>query len=380
MNSRERVLKAINHKEADRVPIDVGGTLATSMHRIIYHKLKEKFNIRDDKEEILELALQSVVLDEKVLKKLHGDVVGLYSKPPKSWKMKINPEDNSYIDEWGIKYRATRDNLYFDIVDHALKEVTTEKLDRYNWPDPYNKGRFEGIREKAKYFYENTDYAISVGCTFGGGILQDGAWIIGFENWFSLLALDQNLAEKIMDKILEFHIGYWDAMLSRVGKYVQVVVLGDDLGTQESLFISPEMFRKLIKPRYKKLIDLIKSKADVKVLLHSDGAIRALMPDLIEVGIDILNPIQVTARGMGDTKSLKEEFGEEIVFWGGGCDTQKILPFGKTDDVRREVERRINDLKPRGGFVFAPVHNIQPEVPIENVLTLYETALHCGYY
>jgi len=154
MNSRERVLKAINHKEADRVPIDVGGTLATSMHRIIYHKLKEKFNIRDDKEEILELALQSVILDKKILKKLHGDVVGLYSKPPKSWKMKINPEDNSYIDEWGIKYKPTRDNIYFDMVEHAFQNVTSADIDKYNWPDPYDKSRFEGVEEKARYFYE----------------------------------------------------------------------------------------------------------------------------------------------------------------------------------------------------------------------------------
>ena len=380
MNSRERIIKAINHKEPDRVPIDIGGTLATSMHRIIYDKLKRKFNIKNSKDEILELALQSVVLDEKVLKKLNGDVIGIYSKPPKSWKMRINPEDNSYIDEWGLKYKATKGGLYFDIVDHALKEVTAEKLDRFNWPDPYDESRFEGLKEKARYFYENTDYAISVGCTFGGGILQDGAWLIGFENWFGLLLSNSNLSEKIMDRILEFHIGYWDAILSMVGKYVQIAVIGDDLGTQDNLFISPKTFSDLIKPRYIKLVNFIKSKADVKVLLHSDGAIRELIQDLIDVGIDILNPIQVSARGMGDTKSLKEEFGSKIVFWGGGCDTQKILPFGTSEDVKNEVQKRISDLKQGGGFVFAPVHNIQPEVPIENVLTLYETALSCGYY
>ncbi len=380
MNSRERILKTINHKEPDRVPIDIGGSLATTMHRVIYDKLKRTFNLKDSKDEILELALQSVVLDEKVLKELHGDVVGIYSKPPKGWKMEINPEDNSYIDEWGIKYRATKGGLYFDIVDYALKEVTVEKLNKFNWPDPYNEGRFEGLKEKTKFYYKNTDYALNAGCTFGGGILQDGAWLVGFENWFSLLALDKNLAGKLMDKLLAFHMGYWDAMLSRIGRYIQVVVLGDDLGTQDNLFISPAIFRELIKPRYKKLIDFIKSKADVKVFIHSDGAIRELIPDLIEVGIDILNPIQVSARGMGDTKALKEEFGEKIVFWGGGCDTQKILPFGKPEDIEIEVERRISDLKPGGGFVFAPVHNIQPEVPIENVLTLYRTALQFGYY
>ncbi|MHB8279098.1 MAG: uroporphyrinogen decarboxylase family protein [Candidatus Humimicrobiaceae bacterium] len=380
MNSRERVLKTINHKEPDRIPIDIGGSLATTIHRIIYDKLKREFGMKAGKEEILEFALQSVVLNDKVLKRLHGDVIGIYSKPPKSWKMKIDLEDNSYIDEWGIKYRATKGGLYFDIVDYAIKEVTMDKLDRFNWPDPYEEGRFEGLEEKAKHYYENTDYTLSVGCTFGGGVLQDGAWLVGFENWFSLLALDKNLAGKVMDKLLTFHMGYWDTMLSRIGKYVQVVVIADDLGTQDNLFISPKVFRELIKPRYIKLIDFIKSKANVKVFLHSDGAIRELIPDLIEVGIDILNPIQVSARGMGDTKALKEEFGEKLVFWGGGCDTQKILPFGKSDDIKREVEKRISDLKPGGGFVFAPVHNIQPEVPVQNVLTLYETALQFGYY
>lgn len=358
----------------------MGGTLATSMHKNIYNELIKRFGLRVNKNEILELALQSIVIDEKVLEKLHGDVVGIYSKPPKSWRLKINLEDKSYIDEWGVKYKATRGGLYFDIVDHALKEVTSESLDKFNWPDPYDEGRFEGVEEKAKHFYENTDYAISVGCTFGGGILQDGAWLVGFEKWFSLLISDPSLAEKVMDRILEFHIGYWDAMLSRVGEFVQIVVLGDDLGTQDNLFISPALFRQLIKPRYKKLIGFIKSKADVKVLLHSDGAIKDIIPDLVDVGVDILNPIQVSAKGMDDTKLLKEEFGEKIVFWGGGCDTQKILPFGKPEDVKNEVEKRVSDLKPGGGFVFAPVHNIQPEVPIENVLTLYKTALSCGQY
>lgn len=380
MNSRERIIKAINHKKPDRVPIDVGGTLATSMHKIIYNKLKEKFNINDKKDEILELALQSVILDESVLNKLHGDVIGIYSNPPKSWKMEVDPVDNSYIDEWGLKYKATKDNLYFDIVGHPLKEINNNKLNNFNWPDPYDESRFEGVKEKAAYFYEETDYALSAGCTFGGGILQDGAWLLGFENWFTILLSNQNMANRIMDKILEFHIGYWDAMLSRIGKFVQIVVIGDDLGTQDNLFVSPVLFKQLIKPRYKKLIDFIKSKANVKVLLHSDGAIKDIIPDLIDVGVDILNPIQVSAKGMGDTKLLKEIFGEKIVFWGGGCDTQKILPFGTKEDVEKEVVRRINDLKPGGGFVFAPVHNIQPEVPIENVITLYETALNYGQY
>lgn len=380
MNSRERVIATINHKQPDRVPLDIGGTLATTMHQAVYDELKRKLGIMDKSDEILELALQTAIISEEMLKVLHGDVVGIYSKPPKNWKMVIDIEDNSYVDEWGIRYRMPRNGWYFEMIDHPLKDATVASLNNYDWPDPYDEGRFEGIKEKAKYFYDNTNFAITVGCTFGGGILQDGAWLVGFEKWFYSLADSPDLTEKIMDKILEFHIGYWDAMLSRIGRYVQVVVLGDDLGTQDSLFISPNLYRRIVKPRHKKLVDAIKSKADVKVLLHSDGAIREIIPDIIECGIDILNPIQVSARGMEDTKVLKEEFGDRLVFWGGGCDTQRVLPFGNSNDVREEVIKRMDDLKPGGGFVFAPVHNIQPGVPIENVLTLYETALEFAPY
>jgi uroporphyrinogen decarboxylase len=380
MTSRERVVAAINHKQPDRIPIDIGGTLATTIHQALYGELRRRLGVTDKSTQMLELALQTAIISEEMLNVLHGDVVGIYSKPPKGWKMVIDAESNSYVDEWGIRYKMPRDGWYFEMVDHPLKDATLASLENYDWPDPYDEGRFEGIEERAKYFFNETDFAATVGCTFGGGILQDGAWLVGFEKWFSSLANDPPLVEKIMDKVLGFHLGYWDAMLSRIGKYVQVVVLGDDLGTQNSLFISPEMYRTFIKPRHKKLVDAIKSKADVKVLLHSDGAIRKIIPDIIDCGVDILNPIQVSAKGMGDTRALKEEFGDKLVFWGGGCDTQGVLPFGNPEDVRAEVIRRINDLKPNGGFVFAPVHNIQPDVPVENVLTLYKTALEFAPY
>jgi len=292
------------------------------MYQTIYDELKRKLGIMDKSDEILELALQTAIISEEILRKLHGDVVGIYPKFPKSWKMVIDIKDNSYMDEWGIRYRMPRNGWYFEMIDHPpLKDSTLKSLDIYDWPDLYDEGRFEGVEEKAKYFYKNTDFAITIGCTFGGGILKDGTWLVGFEKWFYSLANDSYFVEKVMDKVLEFHIWYWDAMLSRSGKYIQVVVLGDDLGTQDSLFISPDIYRRFVKPRHKKLVNFIKSKADVKVLLHSDGAIREIISDIIDCGIDILNPIQVLARGMGDTKALKEEFGEKLVFWGGGCDT-----------------------------------------------------------
>lgn len=383
MDSRERVVSALNHKEPDRVPIDIGGTHVTTMHKIIYNELKKNLGIKTDlQEEILQFNMQSVVVDKKVLKRLAGDIVLINPNKPKSWELKIDPDDNSYFDEWGIKYRLPKNGLYFEVAQNPLKGITDQSLSEYNWPDPYEKSRFEGVKEKTKYFYENTDFALAVikEPQTLGGILQDCTWLVGFEDWFCLLSSDQNLACKLMDKVLDFHIGYWDAMLNKVGKYAQVAIIADDLGSQDSLMISPGMYRKLIKPRHKKLIDFIKSKADIKVMLHSDGAIREIIPDIIETGVDILNPIQLTARGMNETRSLKDEFGEKIVFWGGGCDTQKILPLGKPSDVENEVKRRMEDLKSGGGFIFAQVHNIQPGVPICNILALYNSALRYGKY
>jgi uroporphyrinogen decarboxylase len=320
------------------------------------------------------------VVSEQMMRKLSADVVGVYSKPPNSWHFRLEPKSKTYIDEWGIVYKLTEDGLYFDILEPALKNVNAEILNRYSWPDPYDPSRYEGMVEKARYYFEKTDYAVSVGGTFGGGLLQDGAWLVGFANWFSLLLLEPDLAERIMDKILDFHIGYWEAVLKRIGRYVQIVVIADDLGTQDSLFISRELMERYLKPKYKRLIGAIKNCADVKVLIHSDGAIEEVIPDLIEAGVDILNPVQVSARGMGDTHLLKEKYGDHIVFWGGGCDTQRILSFGSPEQVEQEVRNRMLDLKPGGGFVFAPVHNIQPEVPIENVLQLYRAALEYGKY
>jgi uroporphyrinogen decarboxylase len=183
-----------------------------------------------------------------------------------------------------------------------------------------------------------------------------------------------------MDRVLELKINYFDTLLTEIGDQVHIVRELDDLGSQQGLLISPEMYREFIKPRQKKLFDFIKRKAPgVKILFHSCGSVYEIIPDLIEVGADILNPVQVTAASM-DSLKLKKEFGSEITFWGGGVDTQEILPRGTAQQVRDEVKRRIDDLAPGGGFVFATVHNIQEDVPIENIIALLETLREYGIY
>jgi uroporphyrinogen decarboxylase len=350
------------------------------MHQSVYRELVGALGLSVNAEETLEKALQTAIIREYVVSMLGGDIIGLYPKADVDWRTRIEAQKNTSVDEWGITYRLTPDGWYYEMIDHPLKDADRKSLVKFPWPDPKDARRFEGIENKARYYHENTSYSLTVGCAFGGGVLQDGAWLVGFERWLSALASETSFAEDVMERILDFHIGYWDAALQRVGKYIHVAVIGDDLGTQESLFISPRMYRSLIKPRHRKLVEAIKRRADVKVLLHSDGAILDVIPDIIECGIDILNPVQVSAQGLQDTNRLKKEFGRDIVFWGGGCDTQRILPFGTPADVKREVVARIADLKPEGGFVFAPVHNIQPLVPIENILELYRAALETAPY
>jgi uroporphyrinogen decarboxylase len=183
-----------------------------------------------------------------------------------------------------------------------------------------------------------------------------------------------------MERITEILIIAYGNILKEIGQYVQVVAIGDDLGTQNGLLISPDIYRKRIKPRQKRLIDSIKSKTDAYIFYHTCGAIREFIPDLIEIGVDALNPIQVSAKGMGDTAELKRMYGKDLTFWGGLCDNQKVLPFGTPKEVREETRRRLEDMMAGGGYVAASIHCIQDEVPPENILAMFETVHEYGKY
>ena len=212
------------------------------------------------------------------------------------------------------------------------------------------------------------------------GILEMALRLRGFEQLFMDFVLDPELVCGLLDRIVEIKSVFWQEALEQVGDEVLVAIEADDLGTQNSLLISPDMYRQYVKPRHKKLFSFIKSKAPhIKVFLHSCGAVKPLIPDLIEAGVDILNPVQVSASNM-DTKVLKKEFGDVLTFWGGGVDTQRVLPFGTPHEVREEVKRRIDDLAPGGGFVFNTIHNIQADVPPENIEAMLETLERYGKY
>lgn len=366
---------ALNHEEPDRTPIDIGGMLASGFNKIVHDKLKKFLHMRGGKTQVVHMMQQEVRPDERIRSMFGGDTYGLWSNSIGNRKL----AGNMYIDEWGVKYRLNKSGYYYEIVEFPLKNAQMKNLEEYRWPNPYNPMRTRGLAKKARELYMNTSLALIANGIFCSGPFQHCAWLLGLEDYLAKMLLDKEFSRTFLEKALKFHLDYWDMMLNAVGEYVQVVAIADDLGSNDAPLINPDLYREMVKPYHEKLISFIKEKANVKVLLHTDGDVYPLIPDFIEIGVDALNPVQYSAREM-DTKKLKEEFGEKLTFWGGGCDTQQILPFESPDKVREEVKRRICDLAPNGGFVFAPVHNIQLDTPPENIVALYTAALEYGVY
>lgn len=381
MNSRERFLCTLEHKEPDRVPFDLSSTGSTEIALIAYRNLLNYLGIKK-RVKMLTLAAQRACVDEVVLKKLNVDTRGIHPNVPIQWKVKTKEDDHYtyYEDGWGIIRKKPKiGGLYYDIIEHPLANVDTTDIEKYPWPNPTDAVIFRGLKEQVLKLYKETDAALVVGRTFGNGILAMAGYLEGYENCFCDLISNPKRVNKIMDKILELKMEYWNKMLTEIGDYVDIVVEYDDLGTQDSLIISPELYREYVKPRQKVLFDFIKKKAPVYIFFHSDGAIYELIPDLIEVGIDILNPMQIGLPKM-DARVLKKEFGNYLTFWGGGVDTQHTFPHGTPKEVKYEVKRRIQNFSTRGGFVFATVHCIQADVPPENIMAMWEALQEYGVY
>ena len=367
MNSRERVEKTLNHQQPDKVPIDLGG-LVTTIEADAYEDLKRYLHLEM---ETLVMVRAHVVPDEEILKKFEIDTRYIRPYPTQKWA-DVNKQD-TILDSWGIKWHRPKGSYYFDPIKHPLANCSYHELEYYRYPDLWNKEYEKELNSQAESMYKDTDYFL-IADSLGVGIFET-AWLLrGFENFMIDLILNKDFANKLLDIILEEKKEFFGKFLDVVGPYVGMVMCADDLASQQGPLISPEIYRKMIKPRHNELFSFIKGKVDAKLFYHSCGAVRDLIDDLVDVGVEVLNPIQVSAKNM-DTKCLKQEFGEKVVFWGGGCDTQKILPFGTTKEVSAEVKERISDLKPGGGFVFAQVHDIQPDTPPENIIAMYDSVI-----
>ncbi len=373
MTSRERMLTALRHHEADRVPIDLGGG-TTGIEVEAYDRLKPLLGFQGQTRTFVR---DHVEIDEPILQRFGVDTRYVRVGPPRGYRLQLDP-DNSYVDIWGTRWRKPVSSLYYDMVEFPIKDATMDDLKRYRWPDPHDPGRTDGLRERARRLAEETDYAVVLDVT-GFGVFEQGWALRGFENFLADLIAEPEFAEALIQGVADYQIALYDHVLAEVGPYVQVVMVAEDLGTQTAPMVSPKTYRRMIKPAQKRVWQFIKSRTDAQLFLHSCGSVRAFIPDLIEIGVDILNPVQVAATGM-DPKELKAEFGKDLTFWGGGCDTQNVLTFGTPDEVEAEVRRRIAELAPGGGFVFNQIHNVQPQVPAENIVRMLDAALEYGRY
>lgn len=382
LNPRERVLLALDHKEPDRIPIDLGATIVSSITKSAYLPLKTHLGLPHEEIQMLDYVQQLPYLDEALLERLGVDFRMVQLPSATAPGLKIFEEGNYYafIDRWGSKLHMPKEGgYYFDWVDFPIKEADMEMLDRYNWPHPDPEEYILRLGEQAKYLYQNTDFALVGSAVIGGGIFEQPARTMGMEKFLMSLAAEPKFADRLMEQITDIYIESCNHYLDEVGKYIQVFTYWDDVNTQNGWLINPDTYRKMVKPKQRRLVEAIKKKTKAKLFFHGCGATFDLIPDLIDLGFDILNPVQVSARGM-DTKRLKQAYGKDITFWGGGVDTQRVLPFGSQTEVVDEVKRRIDDLAPGGGFVFAAVHNIQAQVPPKNIAALFDTAFDYGRY
>lgn len=384
--SFERIKAVLNHKEPDRIPFDLGGSVLTGINRYGYVKLRKYLGLPERDVDICDTMQQLARVDDDVIKRLNVDVMCVDPDAPskKGLAEDVTLEGNYYkmTDEWGIGWNMPKDKgHYFDMIKRPLADAESiENIENYPWPDPVDPKRFSTLKQRAdKYVYEDKK-AYILGRQYAG-IWETALWMCGFEKFFCDMMLNEEFAHALMNKITELKMQYWEKALDTVGKNVLVVSEADDLATQSSLLCSVDLYKKVVHPYHKKLFDFIRKKAqnEVHIFYHTCGAVKPLIPYLIDEGVDILNPVQVNASDM-DTKMLKREFGKDITFWGGGVDTQHVLPFGTADEVREEVKRRIDDLAKDGGFVFAAVHNVQSDVSPENFMAMWETLQEYGTY
>jgi uroporphyrinogen decarboxylase len=372
MTSRERIRAALAHREPDRIPFDLGGSRVTGIHVNAYGRLRALLGLPVGEPRVCDITQQLAEVEPDVLDALGCDVRAVTPRATFTYRREIRDEGEyrTFVDEWGVGRRMPlAGGLYYDAYAPPLGgDLEDTAIDRYPWPDAADPARSAGMVEEVRRYAFEERRAVHVGSICGG--LSEGLFKLrGFEDGYMDLAAEPARARRLMERILDVKVAYWSHVLPQLGGAVDVVGEADDLGGQDRTLFSPATYRALVRPLHRELFAFLHAHTDAKVFFHTCGAVRELIPDLIEIGVDVLNPVQVSAAGM-DTASLKREFGRDLVFWGGGVDTQRVLGGGTPDEVRAEVRRRVGDLAPGGGFVFAAVHNIQPNVPPENVLAM----------
>ncbi|HEY5586089.1 MAG TPA: uroporphyrinogen decarboxylase family protein [Ruminiclostridium sp.] len=375
MGRREDFKRILKHEQPEKLIIDFGGNPLSSMEGCSMYTLLEYLGY-DIPDEIEVLPFGEVRrLDERLLKHFDIDTrsVGKILKPQVSQYKKIS--DNEYIDEWGIRRIFT--GLYWDAVGCPLKGATKEDLDKYQWPDPesIDKAEVEEFAKQAKKLYKDTDYIICAEHPVYG-IFELGCWMCSFDDFLLKMAIDEEFIHRFFEIVLNYQKKVIDIYYGALGKYIHYTSSGDDFATQTSLFVSPNMFRELIKPYFKERINHTKKYTNAAYLHHSCGSVFPIIDDLADAGVDILNPIQPKASHM-QPENLKKVYGSRMVFH-GGIDTQDILPFGTKESIEETVRQTIDVMNKDGGYILAAAHNIQEDVPPQNLVYMLEAANKFG--
>lgn len=404
MTSRERVECALRHEEPDRVPVDLGAMRSTGIMALAYHRWKAHLGLRGGETRVYDVIQQLAQPEQAILDYVEADVIDLgqaFLTEPEEWQdfplpdgsaaripawIQLEPHDGGWIyraSDGTVIGRMPRGVIYLsqcywpfaageedlERLPEAMAKVIWAALPTAPWHRPTTPEYLSEVRQRARTLFETTDYAIMA--PFGGNLLEWGQFLYGIENFLCELAAHPRKVERLLDRLVEVHLETLDRILPALDGYVQILQMGDDLGSQTGAQISPAMYRRFFKPRHAEIYRRIKEKSRMAVFLHSCGSIEELLPDLIDIGVDIINPVQTSAARM-DPVHLKREYGKDLVFWGGGCDTQRVLPRGTPAEIEAHVRDRIRIFGPGGGFVFATVHNIMANVPPENIVALYE--------
>ena len=382
MTPRQRVLTALNHQEPDRVPIDLGGN-QTGIHKLAYQGLLAHLGLRDEVT-IMDPVQQLARPCEAVLERFRVDTRYIAAGAASGYSGAIvaSRRDgrlwHDLVDEFGVRWSMPDDQqLYMDITHHPLANATIQQVREYPFPRGDDPARFAGLRQQALELKTHTPYAVVSGIS---GVVYEICWYLrGLEQWFMDMLTQPEFCEALLDRTLQFWLDWFRAFLDEVGDLVDVIMIGDDLAGQSGPLFRPSFYRQIIKPRHKRLVQYIRSRTQAKIWYHTCGACVEYLPDLLDNGIDILNPVQISAAGM-DPAGLKSRFGQRLAFWGGAIDAQHVLASASPDTVRHHVRHNLEAWKPGGGYVFNNVHNIQAGVPAENIVALFDAAYEYGFY
>jgi len=415
ITSRERIRLALNHKEADRIPIDLGAFRSSGIAAIAYNRLRKKLGINSKLPRMYDFIQQLTFPEREIMDMFHVDVIdaaqafleenskwrkwtlddGTECLIPKNLNIEIGKDQTVYLKnkEGIILGKKPKSSLYVDQawrpyenLDKIPENVTDDDVVKEMWSIPgpewsfniFIEDHYNKFIENIKSLHENTDYAILliVGCN----LFEKGTYLRNFENFLVDIYTDKKGVERLHAKLMERYMKILDRVIKGVGKYIDILAFGgDDLGSNDGGFMSPDIFKEMFKPKYKKMWDFVHDNSECKIFLHSCGSIYEYIPDLIDAGVDILNPVQTNAAKM-EPERLKKEFGKYVTFWGGGVDTRNVLPNKSPDEVKEDVRRRIEIFGKGGGFVFNQIHNILADVPPENVIAMLEAAYEYGSY